>query len=234
MSIENFSWITNDPIGVITLPVFVWMIYWYLTNRKNLNSIMEGWEPLKDRLSRLEVSLEPIIREWAPLKETVTRLEVTVTKLEKSVDSMLGEREPLKDRVSRIEGAMGVSTPKDKFVQSESPMRLSESGLEVSDGIEGEALAIRYKGEVMKKITDDDSAYDIQEKCFEFAKMELLSHLTDEEKARAKDYAFRKGENLYSILWTVGVHMRDLILADRGYEPKQPDADDDSPHPPAG
>lgn len=104
-----------------------------------------------------------------------------------------------------------------EFSDSASPAGLNDMGIKVTGLIEADELAKKYASHV--KTEENESAYSIQEKCFDFALEELPDLLTSQEKKSIEDVAFGEGAETAIIFDTVlGISLRDFILKGMGVE----------------
>ena len=103
---------------------------------------------------------------------------------------------------------------RNKFSESRSPRQLNENGKRVARLVDAEKLVGKYASQI--EIGENESAYSIQQKCFEFALEKLPALLTQEETKLIEDTAFDEGVEKSAIFDAIiGISLRNKILSDR-------------------
>ena len=91
-----------------------------------------------------------------------------------------------------------------------SPIKLTERGKKISD----EANAVEIASWLLTKYegSDDDSDYQVQERCFYLANK---NNLKEDQIRLLEDCAYQNGIDMKAILRVVAIELRDIIMYDR-------------------
>ncbi len=104
------------------------------------------------------------------------------------------------------------------FVQSESPLAITEKGKAIADEINIDQTIEKY-WEIIKKSIDDanvNTHYDIQEKSANIADLGLNDILADTEIKIIKGIAYKNGVDCKKIFEIFAIKIRDKVLKERG------------------
>lgn len=143
--------------------------------------------------------LKPIKEGWVGLVEKVNSIAEKVENLAENVENL--------NKIVRSRSRSG-------FAESNSPTQLNEEGRRVANLINVESLVEKYASQI--KVEETESAYSIQQKCFEFALEKLPNLLTKDEVRLIEDIAFNEGVEKSIILDVVfGISLRNKILSDK-------------------
>ncbi len=93
---------------------------------------------------------------------------------------------------------------------SQSPVHLNDFGKEISKSSGAEEIAAKCVQHI--KIASNMNAYQIQQRCFDYAQNELLPNLTEKERGILETLAYEKGVSLQTILRVIGFDIRDAKL----------------------
>ena len=96
-----------------------------------------------------------------------------------------------------------------KTIESESPLRLTEIGRKVSDILDIPSVAEKLLP-MLRTQTDGKHPYDIQERCFEYARDEYRP--SPEFDARIKQCAYDNGLDRNEVLDVLAIVLRDKLL----------------------
>lgn len=99
--------------------------------------------------------------------------------------------------------------PNDPVIGTGSPIRLTELGNTISAEVRGKEWA-EEKSDSLVDDCRDLRAYEIQEKCFAYAKRPDV--LDDEMQGRVLNSAYKHGQGRDSVLNVLAVELRDNIL----------------------
>ncbi len=139
------------------------------------------------------------------LEKDIENLDGDFKKLDKKV-SFIG------NRVSYIEGSLKIN-----YTKSASPTVLTERGTGVLVKSGAKEIVDANKQKILDKILADPkptNAYDAQEKT-----RKVVEDMEDDPIfLPIKDYAFKKGINLYAILGIIAVYFRDFVLEELGFK----------------
>lgn len=106
-----------------------------------------------------------------------------------------------------------------KTVDSKSPLHLNEVGRKASAALDVPAMADELVP-VIRPRAEGKLAYDIQELCFRFARIEYEP--SPEIDARIKEYAYENSLTLYDVLDVLAIELRDRLLPFRRSGPAVP------------
>jgi len=97
---------------------------------------------------------------------------------------------------------------------SQSPIRLTEYGTKLADKSQAEAIVETYANRA--EVEQDMNEYQIQQACFNFARLELLDIIKTTERDRIEKLVYDEGISMSEILEVLGIKMRDYHLAKLG------------------
>ena len=117
----------------------------------------------------------------------------------------------------KIEEILGYLRGKtgDNVLQSSSPLTLNTKGEKIAEETHLAGLAKFYAKQFELPITNEN-AYQIQERCFHYARTALLPHLQEHHPdwfTFLTGYAYQKGMQAETILSVFGLLLRDEVLA---------------------
>ena len=103
---------------------------------------------------------------------------------------------------------------KRPLVGSNSPIGLTEHGVEIGEKIGVDSFVERYQNFV---IADESwSEYQIQQHCFDVVENKLPSKLSDDDTQLLEKVAYDKGISVSSLMRVIAIKMRDKKLKDIG------------------
>ncbi len=101
---------------------------------------------------------------------------------------------------------------------AKSPLKLNEKGLQIAYSINAKEIIDRNYSAIisMMGMVDTTSAYEVQEKSFEFAKRLInnKAFFTESEFNAMRNYAYNTGEVVESFFMVFGILLRDKIIRD--------------------
>ncbi len=117
----------------------------------------------------------------------------------------------LTEKIDRIYERLLTLT--SKTIGTGSPLTLTELGKEVAEDINAKEISDAVFNRVVKE-TEDYSAYDIQNKCFDFVRKhwEVPSNIDHQ----IKESAFKRGITKQDVLDVIAIVLRDQILTSQG------------------
>jgi len=144
-------------------------------------------------------------------------VEDRIAGVERLVENRMAGVERLVERYTKktdeiytvIVGRFGGSVAK-----SDSPVRLSDYGADLSEKIDAKTVVDAY-AEAVYCETDDMNAYEIQEHCFAFCNDRLLDDLKENHRAhfdKISNVAFEDGIEMKKLLYVLGLELRDRVF----------------------
>jgi hypothetical protein len=118
-----------------------------------------------------------------------------------------------------VKGSLNLMTRGSKpLTETNSPIGLSDSGIEVANSIHIDKIIDRQWKELCKRIErmmkSKNNPYDIQQVCFDIGKR-YFKLITSLEKDSIKEYAYSSGYNLYDFDIIFGIKIRDKYLKEK-------------------
>lgn len=139
-----------------------------------------------------------------------------VDRLDKENDKLNQQFLNISSKLSKIEGILEISRMVSPYVQSKSPLGLTEKGKALLIDSKGKDYIDLRKNEFLKEIKSKNpkTAYDVQE----MSKLVIKSRTKCDEFNSLKDFAFRKGLSIDVILDVLGIYLRDIVLKELGFK----------------
>lgn len=113
---------------------------------------------------------------------------------------------------NRVSAELGITL----FLESKSPIVLTEPGEELAEEVSAQEWVDRVSGTLKEEVKDLD-AYGIQDFCFEYVDKEENQY-SDEEQKVIRDSAFKRGISTYYIRQVLAIKLRDRLLEEAGLE----------------
>ena len=107
---------------------------------------------------------------------------------------------------------------RQEITKSTSPLTLTDYGKELSEKVNAGEIVEQFADYLFKKVKGRNE-YQIQEICFEFAKLELLEKLKandPQEFEEISKIAFNEGIELSKVTRVIGLELRDRMFEMRG------------------
>ena len=171
-----------------------------------------GWflyKSLRNQIWGLEEDIGKLEKD---LKEDIKDLDGDIGKLDKKVSF-------IDNRVSYIEGNLKIN-----YTKSASPTVLTDRGTNVLIESKAKEIVDANKRKILDEILADPkptNAYDAQEKT-----RKIIEDMEDDPIfLPIKDYAFKKGINLYAVLGIISVYFRDFVLEELGFKDEDCEGD---------
>ncbi len=145
-----------------------------------------------------------VVTRWVTkVNERQSSLSTGIEKLEKTITSFMEE---IRDDVKAIFRLMPSPT-----TESRSPIQLTSLGKTIAEEIHAEKW-VPERAQALKKEVRTFNAYDIQERCFDYAQRELMRALSVTQADELKLSAYRNGLEISAVLEVAGVLLRDKVL----------------------
>jgi hypothetical protein len=137
--------------------------------------------------------------------------KIKVDRLETEVKEIKIEIKEIRDKTIACETSLKERGPLKK---SKSPVSLTERGEKVINDSGGKSFVDANYTELKNKVEEKDpkTSYDIQEVSHKI----LMDLKSDVRINPIKEYAFNEGLELNDVLDIMGIHLRDLILKEKG------------------
>ena len=118
----------------------------------------------------------------------------------------------ISNRLSRLEGIVDSNNTINKYVQSKSPLGLTEKGKALLMDSGGkdyiDSVYASFLQEIVKQ--KPKTAYDVQE----LSKIALEARVNKDEFIPIKEFCFEKGLNVKTVIDVLGIYLRDKLLPD--------------------
>lgn len=158
-------------------------------------------------LTSLGFALTILILVWR-ISRYFTRVETRIDGLDKRIDDIWRV-------LNKILGHFSIDQSDEGPVSiSQSPIRLTEYGAKLADKAQAEAIIETYADKI--EVAPDMNEYQIQETCFDFARLELLDIIEKTERDRIEKLVYDEGISMSEISRIFGIKMRDYHLAKLG------------------
>jgi len=169
-------------------------------------------------LTSLGFALTILILVWR-ISRYFTRVETRIDGLDKKIDDIHKGLDKRIDDVWRVLNKIldhfSIDQNDERPVStSQSPIRLTEYGTKLADKSQAEAIVKTYADKI--EIAPDMNEYQIQETCFDFARLELLDIIKTTERDRIEKLVYDEGISMTEIWRVLGIKMRDYHLAKLG------------------
>ena len=147
------------------------------------------------------------------IDSSITNLD---TKFDKRTDKSDLKIDSIKESILEIKAFISVfKENNNQFVARQSPVRLTEKGVEVSRDLNLEALINKHwldiESSLISVLSKDSNPYDIQKESFDIGS-KISKFLDTEEVESIKTYAFKQGQNLANYDLLIGVCIRDMYF----------------------
>ena len=139
-------------------------------------------------------------------------MDDTKEQLEKLSKSVFRLNERFSYFSNRVSTELGITL----FLESKSPIVLTEPGEELAEEVSAQEWVDRVSGTLKEEIKDLD-AYGIQDFCFEYVDRDENQYSPEEEKV-IRDSACKRGISTYYIRQVLSVKLRDSLLKEAGLE----------------
>ncbi|MDD9797993.1 MAG: hypothetical protein OXT03_02630 [Alphaproteobacteria bacterium] len=171
-------------------------------------------------LTSLGFGLTVLILVWR-ISRYFTRVETRIDGLDKRIDGLDKRIDGLDKRIDdvwrvlqNILGRLSGQSGEESVSTSQSPIRLTEYGTKLAGKSQAETIVETYADRA--EVAPDMNEYQIQQTCFDFARLELLDILETTERDRIEKLAFDEGISITEISRVIGIKMRDYHLTKLG------------------
>ena len=148
--------------------------------------------------------------------------------LEKNTEEIKRELKELRDKVIVCETCLKERDKLDmsRFFQVKSPVSLTNEGVDLLNDSGGKVFITENFKELYQKVEESTpkTAYDVQE----LSKTVIKSYTEDDRFNEIKDYAFKEGMNLDTIIMVMGIELRDTVLKKKSWNVSDIDKHDPS------
>ena len=124
----------------------------------------------------------------------------------------------VKDLLNTILQRLPDANP-EAVARTESPIRLNDLGSEISERVAAKSIIDKVLSDVPVKSGMNE--YQIQQTCFKYANLELMKNVSEAEKDRMEKMAYEKGLDVGSVLYVLGIELRDAVFKKFGKSPPQ-------------
>jgi hypothetical protein len=151
---------------------------------------------------------------------TLGRYKHKIDNLDKMVEKWIDKTDvkisSFSERLAKLEAGIERDRVHNKYIKADSPLNLTDKGKVVLLDSKGKDYIDFYKNELMSDIkrANPKTAYDIQE----LSKKVIQEKASNDSFIPIKDYAYKEGENLESIIEVMGIYLRDIVLKEWGFE----------------
>lgn len=164
-------------------------------------------------------------------KEKISNNEKNITEIKndiKSVNTNIHDI-PWKmfDAIGRILGSKEMKAA--SFVQSRSPISLSEKGNNIAEKIKANEIIENHKNDLTKRVRNKTpkTAYEKQKFSEEIIQEYFIKDIiSEEEKISLQDFAYEEGYDLDSFLIIFSIKLRDIILEEDNHSYNEVDETD--------
>jgi len=170
--------------------------------------------------------------DWGAIAVLSALLASWMTSIHKDVKAANGDIKAIYNKLNQINGTvnqtLGYLRGKDgkegSTFETSSPISLTEYGKNLFDSSAGSEIVHTYKDKI--DLEEDMNEYEIQEKCINFALLNLEAVLKPRELDKVQKTAFDAGLPIQTVLHVIGIALRDAIFADRGLSGERVDHHD--------
>ena len=174
--------------------------------KSDISYVKSDMSLVKSEVSLVKSELSHVKGEVSLVKSELSHVKSEVSLVKSDISHMKNDLVDIKSALKLKPDLLPTAT--------QSPIALTDYGREISQVIKGDELAEKYAHKVV--LSEDPSAYEIQEACRSYVLIELMNDLTKDEKARIERFAYEKGEPIEFPLRVVWIKMRDHWLKKKG------------------
>ncbi len=130
--------------------------------------------------------------------------------IDKKFDTIDGEFKDIKKSIGIIETSIGVISTnirKNEVSASKSPSQLNETGIKISEGINGKEFVKKHLNAI--NYNNEMNEYQIQQACFDYTQSELIDKISIEERKALEMVAYNQGVSIQTVLTVLGFDLRD-------------------------
>jgi len=144
-------------------------------------------------------------------------------KLDKLGEKLLDEIKNIHEKIlnvtiklSNIEGGLDIAKNLHAYIQTKSPLSLTNMGKALLLDSKGKEFVDARKKKFLEeiKLKKPKTAYDVQE----LSKKLIEGSVELDEFNEIKEFAFRKGLNLEIIIAVLGIYLRDFLLSELDFK----------------
>lgn len=189
---------------ILALVFFLWVVWRY---EPRIRSIEENAAGMRHDLNEVRSDLNVVKDDLNVVKNDLNTVKDDLNAVKDDLNVVKSDLNVVKKHVAILVG-MRVS-------DSKSPIKLTDLGKRLSKSTNAQSIAEKHRDKV--EINAGDTAYAIQEKCYQFADVKLVKLLEADELRAIDDVAYTVGINREKLMKEVfGLVMRDIVLAECG------------------
>lgn len=143
----------------------------------------------------------------------VDEMKITLNNHSNKFDLINDKIETIAVKVSALEAGVERDRIYNELIQKKSPFTITEKGYIALKESGAQKFIDNNRSILIKKVEDMNpkSSYDVQEYC----KQVISEYTNSDDFIEIKEYIYEKGFDLESIVMTMMVYLRDIILAKR-------------------
>ena len=159
--------------------------------------------------------IDRVTRSLNDMQQSIGSMQQSIGSMQQSIDNISHylkiEVQPFLAEVKPL--LRDLTHTRAELHKKRSPLKLTDKGQSISDRLNAKSIARKHIAQVESKIKKGDTAYHIQEMCFNFAADDLPGLLNDEEHKQLQEIAYDYGIVIEAVIHrVVGIEMRDLVL----------------------
>jgi hypothetical protein len=207
--------------GTITILLLLFYVAMKLGEWKNKFSVHDK---KIDAVDAIDEKPKNSCAEWKSRTQEHDKKLDSIDVLKDKVSEICGQIKPFLDAVKdlvEMKGKLDLiyqSMRKEKPVESNSPLRITDLGWRIANTIGAQAMLEKYRPLMRAYISTKPlaNAYDIQVECMTAAKRIMADNLSINEMNTVKNEAFQRNLLVEDILGIIGIMFGDEILAEKG------------------
>ncbi len=162
-----------------------------------------------------------VTKQVTTINNNHNNLNNLIIKMDTNIDS-------IRTDLSYLKGSYDIlkSGGHESFFKSQSPVSLTEKGVEVANKLKADDIISRrwdHISQLLEKEISDKNAYDIQQYCMEKLSVEPERFLDKKDIDTIKKYAFDQGNPLQLYLRLIGIKIRDKYFSYKKMDLKEID-----------
>ena len=130
-------------------------------------------------------------------------------------DDVKGIKISIKDIEKSIEG-ISTNIRKNEVSASKSPSQLNETGIKISEGINGKEFVKKHLNAI--NYNNEMNEYQIQQACFDYTQSELIDKISIEERKALEMVAYNQGVSIQTVLTVLGFDLRNAKFKSLGID----------------
>ena len=155
------------------------------------------------------------------IEDRIKSIEVRLDKVEIRLDDLYKRLDDLNKRFGDLYKLIASSIDRSE-IQSSSPLKLTDYGTTISEKVGADQIADHYAQQLLGSV-ESLNPYQVQEYCFKYCEINLMSDLKDECKQSYENIysvAYEDGIELNKITRVIAIKLRDAIFSIQGTSQK--------------